>query len=115
VIHRIETTDERWLWSEVQRIRGELSEDEASAVSLFERALEVAHAQGARAWELRAATSLARRRPQTAKDILAPLLAGFTEVAGTRDHRAASEILARLGVEAPDPSAGHGAARLKES
>jgi adenylate cyclase len=97
--HRIEASGEMWIWSELQRVRGELTDDEAWAISLFERALEVAQAQGARTWALRAATSLARRRPHTAADILAPLLASFTEGAGTKDHRAASEILARAGVE----------------
>jgi hypothetical protein len=96
---RIEASGEMWIWSEVQRVRGELADDEATGVSLFERALEVAQAQGARTWALRAATSLARRRPQTATDILAPLLAGFTEGAGTKDHRAATEVLAGAGVE----------------
>jgi hypothetical protein len=60
LLQRIEATGERYIWSEAQRVRGELARDPAEAEALFEAALDVAQQQGARAWALRAATSLAR-------------------------------------------------------
>jgi predicted ATPase len=99
LLQRIETTGERWIWSEVQRVRGELAEDPAEAEALFEAALAVAQKQGARAWELRAATSLARRRRSAAEDVLRPLLASFTEGAGTQDIIEARAVLSACGVD----------------
>jgi predicted ATPase/DNA-binding winged helix-turn-helix (wHTH) protein len=94
LLQRVEATGERWIWSEVQRVRGELTPDAAEAEALFEAALAVAQKQGARAWALRAATSLARRRRSVAEDVLAPLLASFTEGAETQDHIEARSVLA---------------------
>jgi tetratricopeptide (TPR) repeat protein len=101
LLQRIEATGERWIWSEVQRVRGELSRDPAEADAQFEAALAVAQQQGARAWALRAATSLARRRHSAAGEVLGPLLATFTEGGGTQDHLEARAVLAECGVEAP--------------
>ena len=101
LLQRIEDTGERWIWSEVQRARGELMQEPAAAEALFESALAVAQQQGARAWALRAATSLARRRQSAAGDVLKPLLASFTEGAGTRDHVAACSVLGECGVALP--------------
>jgi predicted ATPase len=98
LLQRIEATGEHWMWGEVQRVRGELAEDPATAESLFEAALGAARRQGARTLALRAATSLARRRPTAAKDVLKPLLASFTEGAATHDHRAAHAVLETLGL-----------------
>jgi hypothetical protein len=90
LLHRAEDNGELWICSEVQRVRGELCEDEEVALSLFERAVETAQAQGARAWGLRAATSLARRRRGASS-----LLARWMPVEGlwTRDVKAANQIL----------------------
>jgi predicted ATPase/DNA-binding winged helix-turn-helix (wHTH) protein len=93
LLQRFEASGERWIWSEVQRVRGELTEDTAAAEALFEAALAVAQQQGARAWALRAATSLARRRRSAAEDVLKPLLASFTEGAQTQDHLEARSVL----------------------
>jgi hypothetical protein len=101
LLQRIEATGERWIWSEVQRVRGELTPDAAQAEALFEAALAVAQQQGARAWALRAATSLARRRPSAAGEVLAPLLASFTEGARTHDHVEARAVLAASGLDPP--------------
>ncbi len=91
---RFERTGERWLWSEAQRVRGELAEDPAVAERLFELAFAAAEQQGARTLMLRAATSLATRRPDAADTVLRPLLDGFPEGAATQDHRIARTILA---------------------
>jgi hypothetical protein len=93
LLRRVETNAEYWILSEVQRIRAQLCDDEGEARSLLELALDTARAQGARAWELRAATSLARRWPNTAHAELAPLLDSFTEGHGTRDLKAARQVL----------------------
>jgi predicted ATPase len=98
LLQRIEATGERWIWSEVQRVRGELVEDPAEAEALFEAALAVAQQQGARAWALRAATSLGRRRRCAAEDVLKPLLASFTEGAGTQDVIEACAVLSEYGL-----------------
>ena len=90
---RVESNGERWIWSEVQRVRGELSGDPQTAESLFEAAIETARAQGARAWALRAATSLARLRPDKAREVLAPWVETFTEDFQTKDLLAAREVL----------------------
>jgi predicted ATPase/DNA-binding winged helix-turn-helix (wHTH) protein len=98
LLQRIEGTGERYIWSEVQRVRGELSREAAEAEALFEAALAVAQQQGARAWALRAATSLARRRRSAAEEVLAPLLASFTEGRATQDHIEASAVLSEYGL-----------------
>jgi hypothetical protein len=99
LLQRVEDTGERWIWSEVQRVRGELAEESATAEALFEAALAVAQQQGARAWALRAATSLARRRRSAAGDVLKPLLASFAEGAQTQDHIEARSVLDAYGLQ----------------
>jgi predicted ATPase/DNA-binding winged helix-turn-helix (wHTH) protein len=101
LLQRIEATGERYIWSEVQRVRGELTRDPTEAEALFEAALAVAQQQGARAWALRAATSLARRRRSAAEEVLMPLLASFTEGGGTQDHLEARAVLREWGLETP--------------
>ena len=62
-IAAVEATGERWNEADVHRIAGEIAlmspaRDTAEAQTHFERAIEIARAQQARFWELRAATSL---------------------------------------------------------
>jgi class 3 adenylate cyclase/tetratricopeptide (TPR) repeat protein len=90
---------------ELHRLKGEilleramLAESEAS----FERARAVAHQQSARMLELRAATSLGRLwlrtgRAEAARQMVADLLAGFTEGYATPDLTAARALLDELG------------------
>jgi predicted ATPase len=79
--------------------------DEPGAAALaeghFARAIALARAQSALAWELRAATSFARlRRDQgrvdEARELLMPVYARFTEGFGTADLRAAKGLLEQL-------------------
>jgi len=57
-------TGERCYEAEVNRLKGEMrlatGSDEVESEACFQRAISVARRQGARSWELRAATSLAR-------------------------------------------------------
>jgi hypothetical protein len=63
--------------------------------------LEIARRQGAKAWELRAATSLASllrgsARVTQARDTLQSVLSHFTQGRGTRDVQAAADLLSQL-------------------
>lgn len=91
----IARTEEQRYLPEASRMRGELllaqhDPDDRAAEICFQRALDEAHAQKARAFELRAATSLARLwnsrgEPARSHALLAPLLAQFNEGAGLPD------------------------------
>jgi predicted ATPase len=92
---------------ELLRLRGELlllqAVPAAAGLSedLFRQALAFAHQQGELAWELRAATSLARllrsqSRPADAIDCLRPVYDRFTEGFGTADLIAAKQLLDEL-------------------
>jgi predicted ATPase len=92
--------------AELHRLEGELrlrcdAADEQRAEASFRRALEIARAQKAKSWELRAATSLARLwgergRRTEARDLLAPVYAWFTEGFDTADLKDAKALLAEL-------------------
>ena len=104
---RSELTEERWAMAELLRIKGELLllQDEPKAAveaeEHFRQALDWGRRQGAIAWELRGATSLARlwhrqRRTSQARKLLAPVYRRFTEGFGTVDLIAAKALLALL-------------------
>jgi predicted ATPase len=97
----------RWFDAELQRLKGELilvqgkRTARTRAAASFHRALEIADAQGARFYELRAATSLARlcrgrRNEGDARAALERVLAGFTEGFETAELRAAADCLQTL-------------------
>ena len=98
-----ETTGERWCESEIHRTAGEIEllspeRDAAKAQACFEHALEIARAQQARSWELRAAMSLARLwrdqgRRAEGHDLLAPVYGWFTEGFDTLDLKEAKALL----------------------
>jgi hypothetical protein len=72
--------------------------DVAEGVAILQRAVELAVEQGARAWELRALTTLAELQMErgdgaVALAALQPLFASFTEGAGTADHARAAAVL----------------------
>jgi predicted ATPase len=73
---------------------------EAAETSL-RRGIAVSRTQGARGWELRAATSLARLwrdqgKRTEARDLLAPVYEWFTEGFDTRDLKEAKALLEEL-------------------
>ncbi|MEH2556280.1 putative ATPase/class 3 adenylate cyclase [Bradyrhizobium algeriense] len=102
-LDRAEETGERWFEAELHRMMGELmlrlpKADPTAMEARFGHAAAAARQQGAKLWELRAATSLARLWTQQgrrgeAHDLLAPLHRQFTEGFETPDLQAASAIL----------------------
>jgi class 3 adenylate cyclase/predicted ATPase len=91
--------------AEVNRVAGELLLSvpgrRSEAEARLRRAVDVAHAQRARSWELRAATSLAHAWAEQGEgrkglDLLAPLYGWFAEGLDTPDLRDAQGLLAAL-------------------
>ena len=98
-------TDQHFFDAELYRLRGEFllatggPADEAAA--RYHRALAIAREQGARSFELRAATSLARLwrdqgKRTEARHLLAPVYASFTEGFDTSDLIDAKALLNEL-------------------
>ena len=74
---------------------------QSQAEAAYQTAIQVAQSQNARIFELRSATSLARlwclqARTHIAHALLDPLLASFTEGAGTPDLLAAGAVLDQI-------------------
>ena len=96
-----------WCTAEILRKRGEIllasdwENGKSEAENLFLRAIDVAQAQKALAWELRSATSLARLwrdsgRTTQARDMLNRVYERFTEGFATRDLVEARSLLDAL-------------------
>jgi len=103
-----ERNDERWSIAELLRIKGELVLLEGApngpraAEQLFLQSIDSGRGQGALAWELRAAISLARLwhaqgRTIESRALLAPVYARLTEGFGTPDLRDAKTLLEAFG------------------
>jgi predicted ATPase/DNA-binding winged helix-turn-helix (wHTH) protein len=112
---RCDRSGEQWYRPELLRIRGELiraaGKDGADGVAEdhFLRALDLARRQGASAWELRAAISLAELsrdpgRAASAHTALAAIVDRFSEGFDTGDLRAARALLG--GRDGPDDGSG---------
>ena len=103
----VEDTGERFYEAEIWRIKGELllkasaSNAQAEAESCYRKAIEIARRQSAKAWELRAAKSLARLWKQQgkiaeARQMLAEIYDWFTEGFDTADLKDAKALLDEL-------------------
>jgi predicted ATPase len=102
----VEQHDERWYIAELYRRKGELllrlpSAPDTEAARCFRQALQIAHRQQAKSFELRAAMSLCRlwqRQGKNAEayDLLAPIYGWFTEGFDTADLQEARALLAGL-------------------
>jgi predicted ATPase len=102
----VDTTGERWYAAELHRLQGALwlsrsADKSAEAEACFQHAMTIAQSQGAKAWELRTATSLARLwqqqgKRQQARDLLAPVYHWFTEGFDTADVQEAKALLDEL-------------------
>ncbi len=91
---RIDATGEYWIAPEVHRLQGELHVRDGKlteADACFSRALEIARAQGARAWELRTVESLGRLRG-SALSYAAPASHDSCDTVGRRPRTATSTI-----------------------
>ena len=104
---RAEQTEEGWCLAEFFRTKGELlllgqsPTGTGTAEQCFQQALDVARRQGALAWELRAAASLARlwrgqQRANQARKLLGPVYRRFTEGFETADLIAAKALVASV-------------------
>jgi predicted ATPase/DNA-binding winged helix-turn-helix (wHTH) protein len=95
----VERSGDMFNLPELLRIKGEFLVSTGAApeaAESFSRALEVAAAQSALGWELRAATSLARmrgRNQDATRAALAAIHARFTEGFDTADLKAAKDLL----------------------
>jgi class 3 adenylate cyclase/tetratricopeptide (TPR) repeat protein len=103
-IETAETTEERFFAAELHRLRGKvllaLGRNEDAETELW-RALAVARQQGARWWELRAATTLAKHWQQqeryaAAYGLLQPVYSWFAEGFARHDLQDAKALLASL-------------------
>ena len=101
----VNETDERWYDAELHRLKGELtfqqSQNAEEAEACFHHAIVIAKKQGAKSWELRAATSLARLwheqgRLGEARDLLAPVYNWLTEGFDAADLKDAKALLDEL-------------------
>jgi len=111
----VEKNGEHCLEAELYRVQGELmllAEGKGqtagpclilppSVEACFQHALDIAHRQGARSWELRAATSLSRLwrqqgRRAEARQLLQGIYDGFTEGFSTSDLQEARALLDAL-------------------
>src|SRR2546427_12405109 len=98
---------ERWYEAELYRLQGELllarsPNQHTEAASCFQQALNIAGAQHAKSWELRAAMSLSRLWQQQgkqadARQLLAEVYNWFTEGFDTADLQEAKALLEELG------------------
>jgi class 3 adenylate cyclase/tetratricopeptide (TPR) repeat protein len=95
----VSVTNARWDEAEIHRTAGEIAHDDPELAELhFRRGLDVARQQGAKSYELRAATSLARLwrsqgRRDEARELLAPVFSWFTEGFDMSDLREAKALL----------------------
>jgi predicted ATPase len=97
-------TGERWYEAELYRLMAEAlitRSDLDEAQRWLDRAVHTAQKQGARLWELRAATSMARLwrdqgKGTDARDLLAPIYGSFTEGFDMDDLKKAGALLAEL-------------------
>ncbi|NVZ70658.1 ATP-binding protein [Pseudomonas costantinii] len=90
-----------WCAPEILRVQAEALHDTRASEALLLEALGLAHQQGALAWELRSATSLARLwqsqgRLQAARELLNAVYGRFTEGFATHDLIRARSLLDEL-------------------
>jgi predicted ATPase/class 3 adenylate cyclase len=102
----VEANDDRFQEAELHRLKGETllassADRAAEAEACFRQALAIARRQQSKAWELRAATSLARLwqrngRPGDGRTLLRYVYSSFTEGHHLPDLTEASDLIATL-------------------
>ena len=90
-----------WATAELLRLKSENAGDAETAERLLRQSMDIADAQGAQAWRLRTAMSMARRHLEAgglpdAASILSTVYDGFSEGHDTPDLREAAALLDRL-------------------
>jgi predicted ATPase len=106
-LERAELNQELWAFPEILRVKGRIllsrkEPDPDLAEEYFVRSLDRARAQGAPAWELRTAVSLAllkreQGQPEKGREALQAAYARFREGLDTADLKRASRLLDELG------------------
>jgi predicted ATPase len=101
-----EETEARFYEAEIRRLEGELlfasnDSDKNRPEAAFRKAIAIARGQGAKSFELRASTCLARLlahqgRREEARALLAPIYGWFTEGFDTADLKEAATLIAEL-------------------
>ena len=99
----VEASGQHYWTAELHRVKGALTRaaDEKAAEASFREAIAIARRQGAKSFELRAATSLARLwhrqgRRAEAHDLLEPVYTWFTKGFDTADLQEAKVLLEEL-------------------
>jgi AAA ATPase domain len=99
----VRDSGERWYEAELHRLRGAIvsPRSPATAEAHFRRAIEIARAQGAKLWELRATVDLATlwqqgKKQEAARHLLQPVLSSFASDVDAVDLRVARGLYARL-------------------
>ncbi|WP_456362507.1 ATP-binding protein [Pseudomonas syringae] len=98
-LERAQQGEAGWCAAEILRCRAENllapseEQDINAAQALLQQALVIARQQGALAWQLRSALSLARLRPEQARTLLEPVLEGFEADSRTPDVLEAQRLL----------------------
>jgi predicted ATPase len=99
----IELTGSRWFEAEVGRLRAQYcARDAEESLAMLRSSLATARQQGAKLWELRAATDMARLLRvrgdrESAREVLAPVYGSFSEGSEMPDIVAARALLEGLG------------------
>jgi predicted ATPase len=105
MLETVRQTGHRLHEAELYRLKGELllraSSNEPEAEACFRQAIEIAQGQSAKAWELRATTSLARLlgkqgRRDEARGMLTEIYKWFSEGFDTADLKEAKVLLDEL-------------------
>jgi DNA-binding winged helix-turn-helix (wHTH) protein/tetratricopeptide (TPR) repeat protein len=99
----VRESGERWYEAELHRLRGTIvqSREPRTAEVDFRQAIDLARAQGAKLWELRATVDLAtlwrqEEKQEAARNLLQPVLTSFANDVDAVDLQAARQLYARL-------------------
>jgi adenylate cyclase len=105
-----EASGQQYWTAELHRLKGVLAPSPQDAEKCFLDAIGTARRQGAKSFELRAATSLSRLwarqgKPREARALLSDVFAWFTEGFETADLREARALLQKLATAVESPTA----------
>jgi class 3 adenylate cyclase len=99
----VNLTGSRWCEAEIVRLQARYgARDAEQTIAFLHSSLAIARKQGAKLWELRTATDMAKLLcdlgdPGAARTVLVPVYGWFTEGSGTPDLTTARELLDAIG------------------